>query len=351
MRVLHYVDDNVLSWAKPYIQLLTVLKNHGCENVIVCRPEGTLSDMLRNSGFDVREYKPLFSSLPETARGFRKILLNVKPDIIHTRLSSAAYIGGYWGKKFHIPILSTVDKYPKRKYYDNASLILPCSSSVYEYMLSCGIPAERMTVIHNAADVDSYARDEKRRADIRNSEGLHDNSICFLGMGRFVDWKGFDDLLNAFAVFLKRQNNPERFFLWLAGDGPERKKLESLAHNLNVHEHVKFWGFIEDVRPVLWGADVYVHPSWGEEAFGLSLLEAISAGLPSVVSRNGGMTDILDESQCLFFGRRDINELAECMNDILAMRNELSLESLRRSREFDAEIIAQKTMNAYMRFV
>ena len=47
----------------------------------------------------------------------------------------------------------------------------------------------------------------------------------------------------------------------------------------------------------------------------------------------------------------DINELAECMNDILAMREKLSLESLRRSREFDAETIAQKTMNVYMRFV
>ena len=127
MKVLHYVDDNVLSWAKPYVQLLSELKKSGCENIIVCRPGGTFSDMLRDSGFDVREYKPLLSSMPETSKGFRNILHDVKPDIIHTRLSSAAYIGGYWGKKFHIPVLSTVDKYPKRKYYDNASLILPCS--------------------------------------------------------------------------------------------------------------------------------------------------------------------------------------------------------------------------------
>ena len=348
IRVLHYADDNILSWAGPYIQLLCALKESGCENIIACRPGGTLSRMLKEYGFEVHEYKPLISSWPYVSKNFAEILRSVMPDIIHTRLSSAAYIGGFWGKKLNIPVLSAVDKFPKRKYYDYADLILPCSLPVYEYMKSCGVPESRMKVIHNAVDVDSYAKNNNIRSELRKSEGLDDKDICFLGMGRLIDWKGFDDLLKAFALFLSRQNEPERFFLWLAGDGPEKRKLESLAVSLNIHGRVKFLGFIENVRPVLWAADIYIHPSWGDEAFGLSLLEAMSAGLPSIASKSGGMTEILNDSYGFMYPKRDINALVQCMEESITRKNELSCLSLKRARDFDTRAIAEKTLDVYL---
>ncbi len=95
MRVLHYVDDNVLSWGKPYIQLLGALREMGCENIAVCRPGGSLSGLLEGAGFEVHTYRPIFAYVPRFAHGFGKIVRLVNPDIIHTRLSSAAYIGGF----------------------------------------------------------------------------------------------------------------------------------------------------------------------------------------------------------------------------------------------------------------
>ena len=347
MRILHYVDDNVLSWAKPYIQILDSLRNLSCENIVACRPGGTLADLLRSSNFEVHEYKPLCSSLPYISRGFAKIIHEVKPDIIHTRLSSAALIGGYWGKKFDVPVLATIDKFPKKKYYENANYILPCSTPVAEHMTKQGFSREKIIVLPNAVDVKFYERDEKIRNYIRNSEGLNEKQICFLGMGRFVDWKGFDDLLRAFAKFLEEIGEHERFYLWLAGDGPEREKLEALVDELNISNKVKFWGFVEDVRSILWGADIYVHPSWGDEAFGLSLLEAMSAGLPVIASQSGGMTEILNRSQGLLFPRRDVNSLINCMKECLTKSKTLSASALLRAWDFDSSVIAQKTFEIY----
>ena len=215
MKILHYVDENNLSWARPYVQLLKELKNFGVENIIVCRPDGTLSDLLKNSGFEVHEYKPLISSLPFMDFGFSKILKFIKPDLIHTRLSSAANIAGYWGKKLKIPVLATIDKFPKKKYYVNAAKILPCSTPVAEFMKSQGFPHEKILILHNAVDVKFYEKNFSIREEIRRRENLDEKKICFLGIGRFVDWKGFDDLINAFAEFLKIQKNPENFCLWL----------------------------------------------------------------------------------------------------------------------------------------
>ena len=344
VKVLHYVDDNVLSWGKPYVQLLGALRGLGCENIAVCRPGGTLADLLEGSGFEVHTFKPIISALPGLAQGFGKILRSVKPDIIHTRLSSAAQIAGIFGKKFNIPVLSTVDKFPRRKYYENATLILPCSASVSQHMLAQGFSHEKTQVIPNAVDVKNYARNSEIRERIRKNEGIDDGRICFLGMGRLIDWKGFDDLLRGFAEFLKTRDNS---VLWIAGDGQEREGLQKLAHDLGISERVKFWGFLDDVRPVLWGADIYVHPSWGDEAFGLSLLEAMSASLPAIASESGGMTEILSNGHGLLFPRRDITALTRCMEECVTKIPQLSSAALSRAKDFDISVIAKKTFTLY----
>ncbi|MBQ7219943.1 MAG: glycosyltransferase family 4 protein [Synergistaceae bacterium] len=348
MRVLHYADDNMLSWAQPYIQLLEALRDKGCDNVIACRPMGTLSGLMRDAGFEVHTYKPKVSSIPGLALGFRDIVRAVRPNIIHTRLSSAAHIAGFWGRRLHVPVAATVDKFPRKKYYAHAVHILPCSTPVAEFMASQGVPREKMTVIHNAVNVKNYARNETARRNIRIAEGFGDNTVCFLGMGRLVDWKGFDDLLRAFAE-LKGEERDYR--LWIAGDGPEREKLGSLAQQLGIHERVKFWGFVKNVKPLLWGADIYVHPSWGEEAFGLSLLEAMSAGLPAIASRSGGMTEILGDSYGLTFPRRDIDSLAGCMRKSIIDADALSESALRRAWDFDISAVSARTLDVYIKIL
>lgn len=304
MKILHYVDENRLSWSLPWLELISeIAKQHqGDEHVVLCRPGGTLQNQAESSGFRVVTYQPPAACWPPICRGFAALLDRIRPDLVHTRLSSAAAIGGFWGRKKGIPVASTIDKYPKGKYYELSSFIVPSSGDVARHMKEMGFADERMKVIRNAISVSNYAPDPESRKRCRQNQQVGEDTMVFLAMGRFVPWKGFDLLIEA-AKDLKTENP---FELWIVGEGPMKETLERKAseHGGNSCStgSVRFFPFTDDVRPFLWAADVFVQPSYhvpgsgGPETFSLALLEAMAAGLPSVAFACGGAPDIVVEN-------------------------------------------------------
>ena len=98
MKVLHYVDENNLAWGETWVQLLTELSKHGVENFVACRDYGTLTERLEKNGIRFGLCRPVSQMLPFTNTKLGGFIDEFKPDLIHTRLSSAAKIGGWWGK-------------------------------------------------------------------------------------------------------------------------------------------------------------------------------------------------------------------------------------------------------------
>ena len=345
MKILHYVDENRLSWAVPWLQLLKGLENAGLHNVIACRPGGTLEGLARGQGFEVATYRPSLQSIPALCRGFGKIVSNVKPDLIHTRLSSAALIGGYWGKKAGIPVVSTVDKYPKGKYYKNTDLLFACSTAVASHMLAEGFSREQVVVVHNPVETARYKRDDEKRAFFRREQGVEEDDLVILGAGRLVDWKGFDLLARAFS----RVQAP-RSFLWIVGSGPEEGKIRKEIERTGAR--AKLFPFAEDIRSHLWAADVFAQPSTEPEGFSLMLLEAMSAGLPVIATRIGGTTDILRDGfdgWAIEPGSEAALETA--LKQVMAVGREalalLGRNSEERSGEFSISALARKTLSLY----
>jgi len=253
MRVLHYVDENRLSWAQAWIQLLEALRKKGIENFVLCRPGGTLREMLAQKGFTVFTYKPAIPWAPPLCACIKDVIRAVKPDVIHTRLSQAALLGGYWGKRLGVPALCTVDKYPKAKYYKYAAHLAACSNGVARHMISRGFDCKKVTVVSNPIDVSRYERPKGYVPQMRKIKSIPQDIPVILAAGRFVDWKGFDVLIKACAKLAGVD-----FRLWLAGDGPQRKALENLAVCLGMTSHITFWGFLDDIRPLMWEADLFV---------------------------------------------------------------------------------------------
>jgi len=298
------VDENNLSWSKPWIDLLKEMRSQdgSLEHVVVCRPGGTLKERLEGEGFNVFDYKPTFSWAPAFCAGFGRILDTVRPSIIHTRLSSAAFIGGYWGNKKKIPVISTVDKFPKGSYYLRSNLLIAVSTAVAEHLKSLGFDSEKIKVVPNPVNIADYKLDVKKRKEFRQKEGVRDEELVVLGMGRFVPWKGFDLLIK--AVSSLDVQRPLR--LWLVGDGPMKEDFMKLAKDViggTPGKQVKFFPFARDVRPFLWTSDLFVQPSYyvpgsgGPEAFGLALLEAMASGLPVVAFACGGTLDLVKDGR------------------------------------------------------
>ncbi len=351
MRVLHYVDENKLAWGEPWIQLLKELAHLGVENYVLCQNGGVLLPRLQKENINAIGYKPLAQCAPQLAWGLKRIIEKINPDIIHTRLSAAAKLGGYWGKKIGIPVLETVDKFPKAHYHKDASLLLPCSNAVAEHMKANGFPQEKMAMLPNAIEVVRYGRDEKIRQRMRTQHGLKDDQTVVLGAGRFVDWKGFDDLLRGFAHSKVCEGGG---VLWIVGDGPEKENLQRLAKELGLDEAVTFIPFVQDIRPYLWAADVFVQPSWGAEAFGIILIEAMASSLSCIATYNGGMKDIIVNNISglhvpIHSPEKIASALDQNMNCIL--RSQLAGNALQRVYDYDVKIVARQTYIVYEKYI
>ena len=110
-------------------------------------------------------------------------------------------------------------------------------------------------------------------------------------VGRLEKRKGVKYLLQAFALV---QQQVPRARLLIAGDGPDRKKLELLTQELGL-KNVKFLGFIDEAAKIkyLQTCSVFCAPSIFGEAFGIVLVEALACGAPVVAAANPGYASVL----------------------------------------------------------
>lgn len=349
MRVLHYVDENNLAWSAPWIQLLKAMGKLGVENIVACRSGGTLSGLLDDARILNFCYDPIAQWLPAFTFDLGKIVDRVRPDIIHTRLSSAARLGGYWGRKKGIPVISTFDKYPKAKYYKDSDVLIGCSSAVTEHVKKLDLPRARaLFTVLNPVLVEYYARDEKVRSEHRAKLGLAPDDVAVIGMGRFVAWKGWDDYLSAVASIT---DVPNLKFI-LVGSGEEEKKMRELACNLGVEKRVAFFPFAADVRPWLWAADIFVQPSYEPEGFSLMLVEAMASGLPPVVTDIGGTPDIVENGKNgITFAPRDVDGLKNGILSLLdrGVRERMAHAALTSLDAVKVDVIAEQTLEVYKR--
>ncbi|MBP3837288.1 MAG: glycosyltransferase [Pyramidobacter sp.] len=347
MKVLHYVDENCLVWMAPWIQLLLELGHLGVQNSVLCRRGGTLAEALRASGITAYEYNPVAQWWPAINRGIGRIIKTASPDLIHTRLSAAAKLGGWWGRRSGIPVISTFDKYPKARYYKNSDVLIGCSSAVTDHIKTLDLPHAAMTTtILNPVLAERYVRDEKIRASFRAEKGITDDETVVLGMGRFVGWKAWDDYLRAIAMLPLEL--PLRF--WLVGCGEQEQSLHCLAHELAIEDRVQFYPFASDVRPWLWAADVFVQTSREPEGFSLMLIEAMASGTAPIATNIGGTLDIVrDNENGFLFAPGDAGTLALLIRKISGpeLRIRLSQKAVFSACEVNVEKIAAQTLQLY----
>jgi len=259
-------------------------------------------------------------------------------------------IGGYWGKRLGIPVVSTIDKYPKKKYYLDCDKLIPCSSAVASHMKSLGFSESAMEMIYNPVDMVEYSRDISRRKAFRRKYNINEHDFVILGAGRFVDWKGFDSLIRACSLLRKETEIEKNWHLWLVGDGPEMSRYKKCASESNVSDKTTFWGFQNEIKQFLWAADLFVQPSREPEGFSLMLLESMAAGLPAIATAIGGTLDIIDDNQSgWLFEPGDIQKLSVILKKLLKAESlaKYTYNARRKAENFSVETIGEQTIRFY----
>ena len=149
--------------------------------------------------------------------------------------------------------------------------------------------AEKVTCIHNGIDLERI-RVTGRLTDLRNELGLSREDVVVGTMGRLVPIKGLDLFLNA-ARQIRDRRQDVKFVI--AGDGPLRDSLRTMARQLDLEDDVLFLGHRDDNCNTLALMDVFVLPSLSE-GVPMVLLEALALSRPVVASRVGGIPEVIE---------------------------------------------------------
>jgi len=187
-----------------------------------------------------------------------------------------------------------------------------------------GIPAEKIRVIRNGVDTDTFTGDYPREEVLKklNDQGyqLDSNSFYIITVGSLKVEKGQIFLLKAFRQLKMQQVDSVRVIV--VGDGPDRTMLSDYVMSNGLWEHVYFVGNRPDIPELLSVADLFVSTSVPKHE-GLSnvMLEAMSSGLPVISSVSVGTSELVkDGFNGYIFQENDVQGLASKIEMLVSDR-------------------------------
>jgi len=197
----------------------------------------------------------------------------------------------------------------------------------------------KVTTVHNAVEPMS-----PEIAAISSKKGTKDKVITFLG--RITMQKGPEYFVEAAAKVLSKTNNV-RFVM--AGSGDMMNQMIRLAAQREISDRFHFTGFMKgtQVYEVLKSSDVYVMPSVSEP-FGISPLEAMQCGVPTIISKQSGCAEILEKTIKIDYW--DIEAMADAMYSIVSypsMAEYLSVEGQNEVNQITWEKAGWKVRDIY----
>jgi sugar transferase (PEP-CTERM/EpsH1 system associated) len=164
------------------------------------------------------------------------------------------------------------------------------------------LKADRLIRIPNGIDISHYAPNSEERQQVRKKLGFTEAHMVVGFSGRLDPIKNFDLLLHIFSSCLHKTPHVR---LLIVGDGPEKKRLETLCHDKDIDHSVVFTGQQEHVLPYLRAMDVFLLTSLREQ-MPMTILEAMAVGVPVIATRVGEIPHMIDDR---------VNGFVHCLDD------------------------------------
>jgi len=261
------------------------------------------------------------TSFPGFMKEGWRIMKKEKIDLIHSHITYPSGIVGVFLKKFSKkPLMITIQgdelfDYPDKPFLNylkpviistlkKADKIHSVSNALKKVVVKEGVPDEKVIIIPNGVDMSRFTSGEFKKQKI------------ILTTSRLTVKNRINNLINAFALSLKHY--PE-LKLWIAGDGPEEDNLKRLVDKLGIKDSVVFLGFVEHKNiPEIYSKSFMFVRAPISEGFGISFIEAMSAGLPTIASNVGGIVDIIqDGNNGLLVPPDNVELLAQAIKKIV----------------------------------
>jgi glycosyltransferase involved in cell wall biosynthesis len=188
------------------------------------------------------------------------------------------------------------DTFVDRLFATFSKKIISVSDEVKSFVVNQQkINTDKCIVIPNGIDlaiIEAY-KSQITKTACRQSLGIGQAKKVFLSVGRLTPQKNQTLLVEAFASVFEKHPHSE---LIIAGEGQERQNLEELIHRLNLKEQIKLIGATKEIYAYFRASDFLISTS-KIEGMSMAYLEALSFGLPLIVTKTGGTNALLEEGQ------------------------------------------------------
>jgi glycosyltransferase involved in cell wall biosynthesis len=276
--------------------------------VFVCLDEvGRLGNELKAEGFPVEVLNRRDGLDWRLTLRFAKLLRRERVALLHAHQYTPffyALMGRWLGRR--IPILFTehgrhFPDYPRRKRMLANRLLLSRYDRVVgvgeavrrAVIANEGIPAVRVGVIYNGINLDPFGKPAHDRDGLRREMGIGANDLVLIQVARLDYLKDHPTAVSTLERVVARRPEAK---LVLVGEGPEREKIEKEVRERRLTEHVRFLGLRMDVARLMTAADLFLLTSISE-GIPLTVIEAMSAGLPVVSTGVGGVGEVVEDGR------------------------------------------------------
>ena len=262
------------------------------KNVVIHQVE------FKRSPFDIRNIKCIFQ--------IQKIIDDNQIMFIHCHTPVGGVVARLAGRRYRtagLRIIYTVHglQFCKGESLKNWVLFYPVEKLLSritdaivtinheDYQLICDRFKNKKTFYIPGVGIDTLFFSEKTidKGKKRIEIGARENDIIVFSSGELTKRKNHQVIIKAISVI----NNPDIHY-YIAGDGPLKSYLETVAEKYGVSEQLHLLGFRDDIKEILECVDIFAFPSV-HEGFGISLLEAMATGLACTATNTQGIKDLI----------------------------------------------------------
>lgn len=236
----------------------------------------------------------------------RRVLVDLRPDIVHVRSRLPAWLLHVANRRLHLPVVATVHGFnrvnPYSRIMTRADCVICVSHAVKAYIQQhYRTPDARIRVIHRGVDPAAFDPDRLDQVFLdrfRAEQGLEGRFVA-TSVGRVTPLKDYETFIRAIAA--ARRDLPNVLGVIVGGTRADKRgheaRLHALTRELGVTDAIRFAGSQEHMAEIYRLSQVVVSCSRKPESFGRSLIEALAMETPVIATRHGGALEIVREGQ------------------------------------------------------
>lgn len=285
-----------------------------------------------------------------------RLLRKYRADILHPHDNLSKIIGGLAAKIAGIKVVVHChDLLGDRRierillHYQRIFMnrIIAVSEGVRRTFILNGKALRKVVTIYNGIDLGKYSG--AKDTELKGRLGISNDKVVVGIVAMFDVCKGHLYLFGALEHLPVKER--DRFVCLVIGDGRERPNLEKIVKEKGLEQQVKFLGYRTDVPKLLGAIDILIIPSV-QESFGIVALEAMAMKVPVIVTRVGGLPEIVEEGVTgLIVPPADVDALSRAILGMLydRKRREKMGEAgrARVAEKFDIKISVRMTEQVY----